>query len=83
MDRMELFLAGEWREASGVLEVRSPYDGRVVAEVARGDSEVLEGAADARPAELAVAFGVSAHEGLPPLFLDQHLVARRQHARTA
>jgi glyceraldehyde-3-phosphate dehydrogenase (NADP+) len=47
MDRMQLYLAGQWHDGEDTLEVRSPYDGRVVAEVARGGPDELEAAAEA------------------------------------
>ena len=43
----KLFLAGEWRDGVETLEVRSPYDGEVVARVAKGGPEELEAAAAA------------------------------------
>jgi acyl-CoA reductase-like NAD-dependent aldehyde dehydrogenase len=47
MDAMQLFLAGEWQEGADRIEVRSPFDGRVVATVARGGPAELEAAAEA------------------------------------
>lgn len=47
MRKLELFLAGEWREGADRLEVRSPWDGRTVSRVARGGPEELERAAAA------------------------------------
>jgi len=46
MRTSQLFLAGEWQDGADVLEVLSPYDGRLVAEVARGGPGHLEEAAD-------------------------------------
>ena len=43
----QLFLAGEWCDAADWITVRSPYDGRPVAEVARGGWAELDAAADA------------------------------------
>ena len=41
------FLAGKWRSDGESLEIRSPFDGDVVAEITRGGPEVLEEAAAA------------------------------------
>lgn len=46
MRTMQLFLAGSWQDGSDQIEVRSPYDGTVVAQVARGGPDQLEAAAD-------------------------------------
>lgn len=43
----DLFLAGEWRSGSDRMTVHSPFDGRPVAEVARGSWDELDAAADA------------------------------------
>lgn len=45
MREMQLFLDGRWRDGDDTLTVRSPYDGRPVARVARGGPELLELAA--------------------------------------
>ena len=50
MRTLDLFVAGQWRKGSDVLEVRSPFDGRVVSTVARGGPEELEEAAAAAEA---------------------------------
>jgi aldehyde dehydrogenase (NAD+)/glyceraldehyde-3-phosphate dehydrogenase (NADP+) len=42
-----LFIAGRWLEGSGTIAVRSPYDGREVARVARADAEHLRTSLDA------------------------------------
>jgi len=47
MREMQLLLAGQWLDGSDRITVRSPYDGRTVAEVARGGPEILERAAAA------------------------------------
>jgi acyl-CoA reductase-like NAD-dependent aldehyde dehydrogenase len=47
MRTMQLFVEGEWRDGADTLEVRSPYDDRVVASVARGGPAELELAAAA------------------------------------
>lgn len=47
MREMKLFLAGRWVDGEDVLEVRSPYDGRIVSRVARGGPGQLEAAAEA------------------------------------
>jgi len=60
METTQLFLAGEWQDAGDRLEVRSPFDARLVAEVARGGPAELEAAAEA--AELAA----TALAGLEP-----------------
>ncbi len=54
MRTLDLFVAGQWRKGSDVLEVRSPFDGRVVSTVARGGPEELEEAAAAAEAEAPV-----------------------------
>jgi len=46
MRTMQLFVDGEWRDGADTLEVRSPYDGRAVASVARGGPAELELAAE-------------------------------------
>lgn len=43
----KLFLAGEWRETGAWEEVRSPYDGSVVARVSTADAELTEEAIQA------------------------------------
>ncbi|HSL16360.1 MAG TPA: aldehyde dehydrogenase family protein [Methylomirabilota bacterium] len=54
MREMQLFLNGQWLDGDDVIEVRSPYDGREVARVARGGPDLLERAAAtaARAAEM-------------------------------
>jgi len=47
MREMQLFLCGERRDGSDVMTVRSPFDGREVARVARGGPAELEAAATA------------------------------------
>ncbi len=47
MREMQLFLHGERRDGSDVMTVRSPFDGREVARVARGGPAELEAAAAA------------------------------------
>ena len=42
MREMQLFLGGQWRDGDDTLTVRSPFDGREVAKVARGGSVLLE-----------------------------------------
>ncbi len=43
----KLFLAGRWQDGIDTIQVRSPWDGRPVAEVARGGPQELEAAAQA------------------------------------
>ncbi len=43
----KLFLAGQWKDGTDTIEIRSPWDGRAVAEVARGGPRELEAAAAA------------------------------------
>ena len=43
----QVFLAGEWRDGDERMTIRSPFDGRAVAEVARGGPRELEAAAGA------------------------------------
>jgi acyl-CoA reductase-like NAD-dependent aldehyde dehydrogenase len=50
MRTLDLFVAGQWRMGSDVLEVLSPFDGHVVSTVARGGPEELEEAAAAAEA---------------------------------
>ncbi len=50
MRTLDLFVAGQWQKGSDRLEVRSPYDGRVVSAVARGGPDELEAAAAAAEA---------------------------------
>ncbi len=45
MREMQLSLGGQWMDGDDVMEVRSPFDGRDVARVARGGPELLERAA--------------------------------------
>jgi glyceraldehyde-3-phosphate dehydrogenase (NADP+) len=47
MRSRKLFLAGKWQDGMDTLEVRSPWDGTPVAEVARGGPAELEAAAQA------------------------------------
>ncbi len=47
MREMKLFLAGRWTDGEDVVEVRSPFDGRVVSRVARAGGTQLERAAEA------------------------------------
>ncbi len=42
MRDMKLYLAGQWVQGHGTYKVCSPFDGRVVAEVARGGAQELE-----------------------------------------
>ncbi len=42
MRTLELLLAGEWHEGRERIEVRSPWDGRVVSRVARGGPDELD-----------------------------------------
>ncbi len=46
MRELKLFLGGRWVDGEDVIEVRSPYDGRVVSRVARGGAKHLEKAAE-------------------------------------
>ncbi|MDD5563584.1 MAG: aldehyde dehydrogenase family protein [Thermoanaerobaculaceae bacterium] len=77
MRELGLFVAGAWQQGSGVLTVRSPYDGREVARVARaGDAQLaaaLDAAAAARPAMAAL----PAHERAAILEKAAGEVARR------
>jgi acyl-CoA reductase-like NAD-dependent aldehyde dehydrogenase len=61
MREMQLLIGGEQREGSDWMTVRSPYDGREVARVARGGAAELENAAAA--AERSAA----AMAGMPPV----------------
>ncbi len=45
MREMQLFLNGQWHDGNDLMTVRSPFDGREVARVARGGPEILERAA--------------------------------------
>jgi glyceraldehyde-3-phosphate dehydrogenase (NADP+) len=45
MREMQLFLGGRWLDGDDVMTVRSPFDGRTLANVARGGPETLERAA--------------------------------------
>jgi acyl-CoA reductase-like NAD-dependent aldehyde dehydrogenase len=47
MRTLKLYLSGAWQDGSDVLDVRSPFDGRVVSSVGRGGPSELEAAADA------------------------------------
>jgi acyl-CoA reductase-like NAD-dependent aldehyde dehydrogenase len=47
MREMQLFLAGEWRGGDDLVTVRSPFDSREVASVARGGPGELDAAAEA------------------------------------
>ncbi len=47
MREMQLFLAGEWRDGSDEMVIRSPFDGHEVARVAHGGPAELEAAATA------------------------------------
>ena len=46
MRELKCLVAGEWIDGSDTLEVRSPFDGRAVARVARGGAAELEAAVD-------------------------------------
>ena len=46
MREMQLFLNGQWQDGVDSLTVRSPFDGRDVARVARGGPDELERAAE-------------------------------------
>lgn len=46
MRELKCLVAGEWIDGSETFEVRSPFDGRTVAKVARGGPEELEAAVD-------------------------------------
>ena len=46
MREMQLFLNGQWQDGVDTLTVRSPFDGRDVARVARGGQDELERAAE-------------------------------------
>jgi acyl-CoA reductase-like NAD-dependent aldehyde dehydrogenase len=47
MRKLQLFLAGEWRDGSDRFAVRSPFDGKTVSEIARGGPAELEAAVEA------------------------------------
>ena len=47
MRQLQLFLAGNWHDGSDRFEVRSPFDGSPVSEIARGGPAELEAAVDA------------------------------------
>ncbi|NOZ95112.1 MAG: aldehyde dehydrogenase family protein [Acidobacteria bacterium] len=47
MRESKLFLAGSWVDGEDVMEIRSPYDGKVVSRVHRGGPEALEMAVEA------------------------------------
>ena len=78
MREFGLFIAGAWQPGDGVLTVRSPHDGRVVAAVARAGEKQLEAtlaaAAAARPAMAAL----SPHQRATILEAVADEVARRR-----
>jgi len=78
MRTQQLFLAGEWQDGSDRVEVRSPFDGRTVSEVARGGPSELEAAAEAaiRGAERMAA--LSAQERTQILSRAAHAIANRR-----
>ncbi len=47
MDSMQLMLAGEWQDGVDLITVKSPFDGRVVNQVARGGPDLLAEATEA------------------------------------
>jgi len=47
MRELQMFLAGEWHGGNGRFQVRSPFDGTPVSEIARGGPAELEAAVDA------------------------------------
>jgi len=56
----KLLIGGEWIETGEWIEVRSPYDGVLVARVPKGDADAARRAVDA--AQLAMAEPLAAHE---------------------
>ncbi|MHC5012671.1 MAG: aldehyde dehydrogenase family protein, partial [Planctomycetota bacterium] len=74
----DLFLAGAWTKGDGRIEVRSPYDGHVVAEVARaGEAERGEAVAAATDAAPTLA-ALPAHARVGILERARTLLADRQ-----
>ncbi|MCG6963379.1 MAG: aldehyde dehydrogenase family protein [Acidobacteria bacterium] len=72
MREHQLFLAGRWTDGEEAVEVRSPFDARVVSRIQRGSAAQLEAAAEAAvraenrmaaltPAERAAILGRAAH----------------------
>jgi glyceraldehyde-3-phosphate dehydrogenase (NADP+) len=70
----QLFLAGEWRDSAEKIVVRSPYDGRPVAEVARGGWEELDAAADAAARAARAMAAMPAFERARVLSRATHLI---------
>jgi len=76
MREQQLFLNGQWQDGDDVIMVRSPFDGREVARVARGGPDLLERAAAtaARAAEATAAIPPSERgailEGASALVLE-------------
>ena len=58
----EIPVAGSWRTTGAVLQVRSPFDGEVVAEVARAGAQDVEDALSSAHASFATTRKIPAHE---------------------
>lgn len=84
MRELGLFLAGSWNDGGDRMEVRSPWDGRTVARVARGGPAQLEAATAAaeRAARVCAAMTPAARAAV--LHRATHLLAeRREHLAAA
>ena len=77
MSTRTLCLAGTWTEGGGATPVKSPYDGTVVADVARAGSEDRERAAAAAAEAAATMAALPAHERVRILEGARELLQRR------
>lgn len=79
MRELGLFLAGSWQDGVDRIEVRSPWDGRSVASIARGGPAQLEAAAAAaeRAARACAAMTPAARAGV--LQRASHLLSERRN----
>ncbi len=78
MRELGLFVAGAWRPGDGALTVRSPYDGREVARVARAGGAQLAAALDAAAAARPATAALPPHERAAVLQRAAEEVARRR-----
>jgi len=62
MRELGMFISGGWRQAAATFTVRSPYDGREVARVARASADELRAALDAAAAACAAMAALSPNQ---------------------
>lgn len=75
------YLAGQWVDSPNVLEIKNPFDGRLVAEVAQAEATHLEKAIDEAQKVFAITRKLSPHEKYAALMaMSKELAERAEEA---